>query len=445
MPRKATGSAIWRPNLGCWVAVVTSLDKSRKWIPMRAFTDPNAKDAAKAQAAIVSQRWRERGCVDAGSAETLNEYFKRWVKDRERRELVSASDDRGRYEKWIADVLGTLEVAYITPGQLEDLVAKLDEDVRSGLLAWKTAKNVWGIVTKLFDDACHSKDKSLRVRKDDPSEHVRAPDMGDERAGPYLFPAELAQLLACEAITAQRRWLWALAVYTGLRAGELRALDWADVHETEGFIHVHRAAVRGTTDVDATKSGRARKVPIEAELQPLLSVMRDLSAGKGLVFPRMMAPNVVPRALRSDLARAGVTRRELLVSTATTRQLDFHDLRHTYGTWRAIRGDNAIHIRFSMGHTDLETTQRYINEALVFDVARFGVPFGPLPVESLLKRCSNDWIMRNRGEKWWRRRESKLAPFERIAWDRRLQKALYRAVGRAMTSGRNVASPGRET
>jgi hypothetical protein len=54
-------------------------------------------------------------------------------------------------------------------------------------------------------------------------------------------------------------------------------------------------------------------------------------------------------------------------------------LRHTYGTWRAIRGDDIIKIRFARGHTDLATTQRYINEAHVFDVAHFGVPFGPLP------------------------------------------------------------------
>lgn len=447
MPRKATGSAVWRPHLGCWVAVVTSLDKSREWIPMRKLTDPSeaGKAAAKAQAKITSDRWRERGCVDESTGETLNEYFKRWCAERRRQGLVSVSDDEGRYDKWIAEDLGALEVAYITPEQLEDVVAKLDEAVREGRTSWKNAKNIWGVLTKLFDDACHAKDRALRARKDDPSEHVRGPDKGDERAGPYLFPSELAKLLSNDELTATRRWLWALAVYTGMRAGELRVLDWSDVHETEGFIHVHRAINRETKGIKSTKGGAARKVAIEPELVPLLGVMRDLSGGKGLVFPRMMARNVVPRALRSDLIASGVTRRELFADTTTTRKLDFHDLRHTYGTWRAIRGDNIIHIRSAMGHVDLETTQRYINESVVFDRARFGVPFGPLPIESLLKRCSNDWIMRNRGEKWWRRRESNLTPFERRTWHRSIEKAWDRWVGRAMPSDGNVAGHVQET
>lgn len=445
MPRKATGSVIFRPHVGCWEAIVTSPDRSRKWIKMRKFTDPNDREGAKAQAQVVSDRWRARGYVDDDTAETLNEYFKRWCAERRRQGLVSVSDDEGRYDKWIAEDLGALEIAHITPEQLEDLVAKLDEAVRDDELAWKTAKNVWGILTKLFDDAVHSKDRTLRARKDDPSKGVRAPDVGDKLPGPYLFPRELAQLLALDELTAQRRWLWAIAAYTGMRAGEIRALDWADIHEAEGFIHVHRAAKRGTTEIKSTKSGAARKVPIEPELLPLLGIMRDLSDGKGLVFPTFMARNTVPRALRSDLLEAGVTRRELHVRTETTRKLDFHDLRHTYGTWRAIRGDNMMHIKAAMGHADYETTQRYINEAIIFDRERFGVPFGPLPIESLLKRCKQRYSMRNYSESWWRRRESNLAPFERTAWARRLEKALERWVGRAMPSDRNAATLAVET
>jgi integrase len=445
MPRKATGSVWFDPAKGHWFAIVTQKDRTRKWFPLEDQKDASAREEAKKTAALISIRWRERGCVDADTTETLNEYFKRWAAERESRNLSSASDDVGRYNKWIADELGTLEVAGVDASHLEELVAALDEHVRAELLSWKTAKNVWGILTKLFDDACRSKDRSLRVRKDNPARDVRGPDRGDDRPGPYLFPSELATLLACDTITAQRRWLWALAVYTGMRAGELRALDWADVHEDEGYIHVHRSVKRDAIEIKSTKGRRARKVPIEPALALLLGVMRDLGDGRGRVFPTMLARNVVPRALRSDLLAAGVTRAELHTDVATTRKLDFHDLRHTYGTWRAIRGDAIQKIQFAMGHTDLKTTQRYINEALVFDVAKFGVPFGPLPIESLVKRWDQRFIMRNRGEKWWRRRESKLTPFELRAMRRMLENAVERAVGRASPSERNVASLVRET
>ena len=106
--------------------------------------------------------------------------------------------------------------------------------------------------------------------------------------------------------------------------------------------------------------------------------MREESGGKGKVLAIGSAWEL-PRCLRADLKEADVTRAELTADDETRRLLDFHDLRHTYGTLRAVRGDAVSKIQRAMGHADLGTTQRYINEAEVFEGARFGVPFGPLP------------------------------------------------------------------
>lgn len=406
MPRKATGSAIWRPNLGCWVAVVTSLDKSRKWIPMRKLTDPAAKDAARAQAAVVSQRWRERGCVDDSTGEVLNEYFKRWCAERELRGLASVKEDRERYAKWIADTLGTLEVAYVQPRDLERLVSLLDAHVRAELLAWKTAIHVWSIMTTLFDDAAHAKELELRVRADNPAEHVRGPYRGVERAGPWLFPFEFDALMRCEIVPANRRILYAIATYSDLRKGELTVLVWPDVHEDEGFIHTHQAHDRRTLGIKSTKGRRARKVPIEPELLPLLEGMRPHRTSALVLPTRTVASAALPIFLREDLKIAGITRRELFEDTKTTRKLCFHDLRHTYGTWRAIRGDDPQKIQWAMGHTDFKTTQRYVHEAAAFNPKRFGTPFGPLPIESLLKRCGQRFGAPKRRENKWVERDS---------------------------------------
>jgi len=113
--------------------------------------------------------------------------------------LVTVSDDRGRFSKWIAPQLGTLEMGRVVARDLETFVSKLDANVRAGALSWKTAIHVWGLLTKLFD-AHRSKDLALRVRKDNPARDVRGPDRGDDRAGAYLFPVELAALLSCEKI-----------------------------------------------------------------------------------------------------------------------------------------------------------------------------------------------------------------------------------------------------
>lgn len=102
--------------------------------------------------------------------------------------------------------------------------------------------------------------------------------------------------------------------------------------------------------------------------------------------------------LRLDLKEAGVTRVELHEDTATSRKLDFHDLRHTYATLRAIRGDEVVKLRFAMGHTDIATTMRYVNEAQSFEGARFGSPFGPLPDDVLSNRADCVMAARNSAE-----------------------------------------------
>jgi site-specific recombinase XerD len=41
--------------------------------------------------------------------------------------------------------------------------------------------------------------------------------------------------------------------------------------------------------------------------------------------------------------------------------LRIHDLRHTFGTWLAQRGQNLMVIKDMLGHADIRTTQRYVH------------------------------------------------------------------------------------
>ena len=68
------------------------------------------------------------------------------------------------------------------------------------------------------------------------------------------------------------------------------------------------------------------------------------------------------------------------VSTPPTRPLRFHDLRATGLTWMAVRGDEPLKIQQRAGHTDFETTQRYIR---LSETIREGFvdPFPALPSE----------------------------------------------------------------
>jgi hypothetical protein len=95
---------------------------------------------------------------------------------------------------------------------------------------------------------------------------------------------------------------------------------------------------------------------------PLLRAMRAEAEGRGAVI-ELPDDRHLSRSLRAILAKAGVTRPELLASDATRKGLTWYDLRATGITWAAIRGDDPLEIVQRAGHEDVRTTQSYLGEA----------------------------------------------------------------------------------
>jgi integrase len=316
----------------------------------------------------------QRGSPEAG--EFMRDYADRWCNAREERGLTSAKDDRGRLRKWVFPTLGDEPIAEVTRIKLERLVEELDENVRAGLLSWKTARNTWGVVSKMFDDACRSKVLALRVRGDNPAEGVRPPDEGVKKSKAYLYPSEALAVLTCERVPIRWRQLFAAAIYTYTREGELEALEREDIDLDHFIIHVHRAIDRRGGKVKATKTNNPRHIPIEPALVPLMRLLcADRPSGRVVDMPP--ACDLSPR-LRQYLKWAGVTRAELFADDATRKNITFHDLRATGITWMAIRGDEPLKIMQRAGHEDFQTTMGYVREAenLAHPV---GEPFPPLP------------------------------------------------------------------
>lgn len=103
-------------------------------------------------------------------------------------------------------------------------------------------------------------------------------------------PAEAAELIA--AMPPKNRATLGLAVYAGLRIGELLALDVAAVDLDGGWIHVHRSWDRGSKQFIPTKSRKPRSVPIIDRLAVLLTdhfVLLD-HPSEGLLFPSANNP-----------------------------------------------------------------------------------------------------------------------------------------------------------
>lgn len=362
-----------------------------------------ARERALEHAAAISEQLFEQGLGAAprrpaatrdtaarkpAAGETLAEWSDRWIADRRARGLSSVDADASRLEHHVKPALGELAMVDVTSADVERLVEHLDGLVQADRLAWKTAQNVWGLVSKMFDDAHRSKARALRVRGDNATAGVRGPDRGARKSKGYLYPVEFVRFMKCEAIPLQFRVAVALAVYLFPRAGELEALEWSDVDLERGIVHIHRAIDRASDggETKSTKTGVPRRFNIEPAILPLLKALHEQrgTSDRVIELGRDLA-----RDLRKHLFRAGVEREELHVGDATRKALTFHDLRATGITWMAIRGDDPLKIMQRAGHTDFRTTQIYIREAEAIRDG-FGDVFPPLPSALLSPHLSQD-------------------------------------------------------
>ncbi len=389
MARPATGWVKWRNGSEGehWYAQVTLKDGTRSdWVslPSHILNGPPGSPeylAAKAAAKVASDDARLHGMVRrTTSAQTVTEYAKTWIAWRTGK-VRSVRDNASHLEHHILPELGALPIADVTRADVERVVAALDEKVRKGEMGSKTARNVWGTCSKLFDDATNAKEATgLRRLPADPSQGVRGPDDdGRSKLLAFLYPSEFAAFVACEAVPRAWRRNVAIAVCLGLRVGEQAALKWSAVDLEHGVVHVQETYDREEgADREGTKSGAARVVPIRPELLPLLREMHEESGGKGAVCK---LPNLQDLAagLRRWLMRAGVTREALHKRTSVSRPLRFHDLRASHATWLAVEGRAPTEIRDVLGHTLTQMTDRYMRSAAVLRGGRFGVPFPPLP------------------------------------------------------------------
>jgi integrase len=168
-----------------------------------------------------------------------------------------------------------------------------------------------------------------------------------------FYSPEEVYALARAAASEQDAALFLTAAFAGLRRGELVALRWRDVDFAKRSLRVEGSFSHGA--VTTTKGGRARAVPLVAEVAQALARLgqRDRATGRDdPVFPGDIAGHLDASALR----RRFVCARD----AAALRPLRFHDLRHTFGSL-AINRASIVQVQAWMGHADAKTTMRYLH------------------------------------------------------------------------------------
>jgi integrase len=182
-------------------------------------------------------------------------------------------------------------------------------------------------------------------------------------------PAEAARLI--DELPERDRALWAMAVYAGLRRGELLALRWADVDLAAGVIRVERSydPRSGQTGEPKSRAG-IRKVPIAAVLRDHLDEHKlRRQWEEGLVFGRAAerpfnhstviarAATAWRKARRDNAGQEGASEEELAaLDKEPFDALTLHEARHTYASLMIAAGVNAKALSTYMGHSSIQIT-----------------------------------------------------------------------------------------
>jgi integrase len=163
-----------------------------------------------------------------------------------------------------------------------------------------------------------------------------------------------------EAVAPEWRTFVIVALKTGLRLGELLALQWQHIDLVAGYLIVLRSLWRGQEG--SPKGGQNRKVPLSEVALTALKAHRHLrgayvfSDERGNHLTRSMLKDVVPSAC----ARAKLAKR-----------ITTHGLRHTFASHLVMRAASLKAVQELLGHESIEMTLRYSH--LTPDVKREAV------------------------------------------------------------------------
>ena len=245
-----------------------------------------------------------------------------------------------RQRRFLLPKLGRTRLSELNRNQIQDVV---DEMVAKGY-APSTVRNA---VLPLRSICRRAID-----REEITSNPTRRLDLPiDRRSKDRVAPPNEVHALL-EALPSDLRLIWATAIYTGLRRGELQALGWQHVDLEAGVIEVERAWDRVAGFIDPKSRASFRRLPLPGSLRGMLieQKLAQGAGGEGLVIGGGEKPFDPSNAIR---------RARRIWGAAGLSDLGYHECRHTYASLMIAAGVNAKTLSIytvSYTHLTLPTT-----------------------------------------------------------------------------------------
>jgi integrase len=293
---------------------------------------------------------------------TVAEAAKLWLISREEAgiERATLATYRARVRLHIVPLIGAVKLSQLTVPRMRAFEDELRRDRSQSMVS-----NVRILVYGILADAL---DRGL-VAQNVLSGRQRQKHAADKRKGKLKVgidipsPDEIRRLLA-QLEGYPKRAAILTAVFTGLRASELRGLRWADVDLEAGELHVRQRADCFNTIGRLKSEAGERTVPLPPIVVNTLRGHKTRDAVRGtldLVFPNSHGKvdplsNLKAYGLRPALVAAGI------INADGKAKYGMHALRHFYASWcinRKVDGGLELPLKVvqaRLGHASIQMT-----------------------------------------------------------------------------------------
>lgn len=342
MPRR--GENIYKRKDGRWEARYVkevSIDGTKKYGSVYAKTYGEVK--AKQKQVLLTPKFKENR-YKITVAHVMNEWL---VSNKAQIKISSYQKYKTVIDKHIQPELGFLEVQYMTKLTVQQYAESLLEKGLS-----KTTVNDSLIIL------------SMGLSFAEEKYNIQVPKVSLLKNQ----PKEMRVLTAEEQNILVKYLLWKddvysfgmlLALFTGVRIGELCALTWDDISESTISINktVQRIKKGNATEVvllpPKTKSS-VRTIPIPQELSALINKRRSY----GNVLQQDNGKPVEPRLLQLKFKK--------YTAECGIDNINFHALRHSFSTRCIEIGFDVKTLSEILGHSDVKTTlNKYVHSTMM--------------------------------------------------------------------------------
>lgn len=310
------------------------------------------KDAARDEMRMIKEALIELGSLEE-KGNSWERIIELWYNDQVREGLASRYTNKFTIEDYRKMLLRyTADWLKRRPNELTrgDGKRVLDQLVhlqksKSYIQKLKNTINLvfqWGVDNRIIKDVYVSPVHGIKI------------DRREEKFPEILNLTEIRTFLF-EAKRREHPWypVWAMALLTGMRSGELYALEWNDIDFENKLLRVKKSFSKRINEVKSTKAGYWRNVPISDELNDLIVRLRLVTGPSQLVLPRLgdWDRGEQAKPLRAFLSEIGLP------------SVKFHTLRACFATQLLADGVETAKVMKIGGWKDLKTMQIYMRLA----------------------------------------------------------------------------------